>query len=500
MRKLIRGGWGVLSALLLASPALAGDARADEARAHEAGRRLYLTGKSSPDRPILARVGAAGVRVPAERLPCGNCHGKDRRGSREGGLVAPDIRWQRLSIPQGESRPAYRTEDLLAVVTTGVAPGGRTLSPAMPRYELAPEDAADLLAFLGSAEEDPVPGVAPDRLTIGLLLPKGQSATTEGEAIAALVRAVFAEVDQTGGVFGRRLALDIRAEGDDLGEWPVLAVLSMLPHRHPPAALTEAGVPVLALQPPDGEPPRRVFFVLPGLRQEALGLLLHHDRSVGRPQHPVVLHGPDPRLAEVAAAAADFAARLGWPVPEIVDLSTADPVGLARRLEAAGADAVLALGGQGRLASLLRASPTWEPHVLLSGSAEGASLSAVPADARAPISAAFGLLPLDWSGPDSRRFRALHDRLSPGRGIGVSTAAAHTMARLLVEAVTRSGRALDREKLASTLERLGDFASGSTPPLRLRPGHPTGVQGSHIVRLDPGAGRMAGPPVWMSVP
>ncbi|HYG90383.1 MAG TPA: ABC transporter substrate-binding protein [Azospirillum sp.] len=496
MRRLTGTHWGLrllaVTAMLSVTPA-----KADEATLHDVGRGIYLTGVSPSGGRIEARVGAADIRLPGERLPCANCHGKDRSGGREGGLSAPDIRWFRLST----SQPPYGPDDLVRAVTGGARPGGGTLDPAMPRYELSAADAAALAAYLGSDGDAPVPGVAADRLTIGLLLPAGQATADGGQATAALIGAVFAEANDAGGVFGRRIELDVRSETDDLRDWPVVAVLSMLPNRGSPAAFP-AGVPVLGMQAPAGEPPRNGFYVLSGLEQEAAGLLLHHAAATGRPpRHGVVLHGPDPRLGAVAAAVAGRAARMGWPKPETIDLGpVAEPAALARRLEAAGTDAVLVLGGRGHLIDLLAASPAWQPQLLVAGSAEGAALFELPAAVQDRLSVAYGLLPSDWSGPDSRPFQALYGRVAAGRVAPAAAAAAHTMARTLVEALTRTGRTLTPERLTAGLEGIGQFASGSTPPLGFRPGQHVGPQGTHIVRLDLQTGRLAGPPVWVATP
>jgi hypothetical protein len=45
-----------------------------------AGKRLYREGMSASGAPIMARVGAANMVLPATSLPCANCHGADGLG------------------------------------------------------------------------------------------------------------------------------------------------------------------------------------------------------------------------------------------------------------------------------------------------------------------------------------------------------------------------------------------------------------------------------------
>src|SRR5690606_16617362 len=84
-----------------------------------AGKRLYREGVSASGEPIMARVGASGMLLPASSLPCANCHGNDGLGRPEGGVRPPDLTWSRLTSTYGQQHingrayPAY-TEGTLA--------------------------------------------------------------------------------------------------------------------------------------------------------------------------------------------------------------------------------------------------------------------------------------------------------------------------------------------------------------------------------------------------
>ena len=84
-----------------------------------AGKRLYREGVSASGEPVMARIGATGMLMPATSLPCANCHGADGSGRPEGGVRPPDLNWSRLSSTYGQQQingrayPAY-TDGTLA--------------------------------------------------------------------------------------------------------------------------------------------------------------------------------------------------------------------------------------------------------------------------------------------------------------------------------------------------------------------------------------------------
>lgn len=68
------------------------------------GRQIYLTGESPSGRKISGVIGA-NAEVPARLLACGNCHGRDGRGTREGAIAPSNLTWTTLTRPYGLDRP-----------------------------------------------------------------------------------------------------------------------------------------------------------------------------------------------------------------------------------------------------------------------------------------------------------------------------------------------------------------------------------------------------------
>ncbi len=136
----------------------------------DGGERIFREGVSPRGRPLVATVGR-GDAVPAALLPCVNCHGADGRGRSEGGVRPADISPSALLRPlrdERRQRPAYDASRLRRAITMGIDAGGQPLDAAMPRYALSLADADDLLAYLARLDQRHEPGVAPDRLRIGV--------------------------------------------------------------------------------------------------------------------------------------------------------------------------------------------------------------------------------------------------------------------------------------------------------------------------------------------
>jgi mono/diheme cytochrome c family protein len=117
------------------------------------GRQIYLTGVPVNGAPLTASVGDPAMDVPASILKCSNCHGTDGRGKAEGGVTPPSIRWEELTKPSpngpaGRRRSAYSGKLLVRAIALGIDASGNRLDPAMPRYRLTHEQAADLVVYL----------------------------------------------------------------------------------------------------------------------------------------------------------------------------------------------------------------------------------------------------------------------------------------------------------------------------------------------------------------
>lgn len=450
------------------------------------GGALFATGARPGAPPPRAMAGQASL--PASSLPCAACHGATGRGGRaEAGVAAPAIAWSALSRP-APGRGPYDEASVLRAVMQGLAPGGRRLDAAMPRFELSLEDGAALLAFLRALDSRAEPGVEPDAVHVGLLLPPGPA----GDAFAASLDAALLRAAPDG-VFGRRMRLHraVVSTAEEAAQrsamllaHPVLLLVSALPPGDAAAAIDRAAraarVPLLAGRAaPADEAAASVFALLPGPVEEAAALL----QSAPDPARAVLLL-PEAAPREVAAAAAWRIGSKAEADPRLVA-----PADLPAILPDASA-VLLPEGMEGLDPPVLDQLQGSELPVLLPGAAGAVQAPALATALGRPVTLGLGVPPaaLSGSGAAAARFRA-----GPGPRLGLHGRLGHAAGEVLVEAMRRAGRSLTRERLVTALADPQPFETGAFPPLQLA-GGPRGRAGRiWLVRVD-AEGRILGTP------
>ncbi len=288
-----------------------------------AGKRLYHEGVSANGDPVMVRVGAAGMLLPASRLPCASCHGEDGLGRPEGEVRPPDLRWSRLASSQGQqhingrSYPAYSETTLARAVQEGRDPGNNQLDPTMPRFVLSMIDQRNLTAYLKHLAADSDPGLAPDSLHLGTLLPGSGPLGEEGITVAAVLNGCVARINEAGGIHGRQLRLTILDPGADrasaekaldrlIDEEQVFALIAPLaPALDGSFAvrLERAGIPLIGPLSLQGTPytSPQIFEPLPGLREQLIALADYARASLRVLQGPTLIAYPDEPGQRLAA-------------------------------------------------------------------------------------------------------------------------------------------------------------------------------------------------------
>ncbi len=123
--------------------------------------------------------------LPAHAVACVNCHRRSGQGGVEGGILVPSIAQDVLMAPgqppvsalrvpmQGlrhHQRSAYSEAALRRALAHGRDPDGQELGPAMPRYALGEQAAADLLAYLRTRRSQPERGVSATALYLATVV------------------------------------------------------------------------------------------------------------------------------------------------------------------------------------------------------------------------------------------------------------------------------------------------------------------------------------------
>jgi ABC-type branched-subunit amino acid transport system substrate-binding protein len=474
------------------------------------GKQVYLRALGSSGKPITAYLGDPPIEAPASTMTCAGCHGLDGLGKPEGGVVPSNITWESLAKPYGDvaasgrKHPPYTERAIEMAVTKGLDPGGNRLGTAMPRYDIAPQDLADLIAYLKRVGSDFDPGISPAGLRIGTFIPADGAMAEAGEAAAALLAAYFDEVNSQGGVYNRKLELRVarlpkeraaeRAErfikdeqifalaasfiaGSEKAmtslmeseETPLVAPLTMLP---------ETAFPLN----------RRVFYLYAGLGEQSR-VLVHFAKQKSRSDARFAVVAPANEMSRaLAAQVEDESKKLGVSLNRKIDYTAAhfEAAPVAAQLREGGVETILFLGSSGEARALLDEADKlgYSFDLCMPGAFAGRELFDAPRHFEKHLFLSFPTLPTDQSKLALLELSALAERHHLSTKHLTVLTSAFSAAKLLVEGLKLSGRDLSREKLITALEGFYKFETGLTPPITYGPNRRIGTLGAYVVALD----------------
>ncbi|MEB6587583.1 MULTISPECIES: ABC transporter substrate-binding protein [Pseudomonas] len=481
--------------VLLASLALGAPAFALDLTEHEqAGKRLYREGVSSSDAQLQARVGASDMSVPASVLPCASCHGSDGRGRAEGGVRPPSLDWQRLALGQGarqvngRSYPAYTDSSLARAIRHGVDPAGNRLDPAMPRFELTLADQRNLTAYLKRLAQDRDPGVEESVLRLGTLLPTTGPLADAGQVVRAVLEDGLAQLNQQGGIHGRRLQLLALDPGPDPGSaeqalqqlleqervFALISPLAPMLDQRLATLLAPQNVPLVGSTPRSGGS-AQIFDPLPGLPVQLLSLAGYARTALGLAPGDLRVVYADNEQAALAEQVRERLLQQGWapPASQAFDGQAVDGQGIVFLGRAqAFAELSAALQAAGR-----------QPYLFAASSQVAGAVAQLPEQWSQRVFLAYPYVPEDWTEQGLATLAGLQQRqgLDPRQAsLQVNTLCA---LRLLSEALKQIGRDASREQLIAALEGLHDVSTGLTPALGFGPGRRQGMAGAHVVEV-----------------
>jgi len=472
------------------------------------GRAIYLRGESPSGREIAAAVGD--LDVPASTVTCAGCHGARGEGKTEGGVTAGNLTWANLLKPYGHTHPTGRkhgpfTESsFIRAVTGGLDPSGNVLLTAMPRYRMSAEDMADLIAYLKRIETDRDPGLTDTSIEVGAVLPsKGVLAET-GVAMRQVLAAFFTDLNARGGVYNRKITFRVvetpgegapRAATQEGAVFAFVGGISAGTDAELAALALEQEIPVVGpstLMTETGSPPNRhVFYLLPGVAEQARALANFAASRAGlKKSHAAIVYGDGVLAGAASAAAEDQLKKAGWGAVTRRALNQLGPdaAAAARRLRQEGAEAVFVFGADGAEAALVREAgePGWAPHLFFLGVMDGRNLPGTATAAlKDRIFLAFPTLPSDVTPAGLSEFRALLEKYRVEPRHTAAQLSAFAAARVFVEGLQRAGRDLTRERLLTALEGLYEFETGVTPRLTFGPNRRVGAAGAYVMTIDP---------------
>lgn len=476
------------------------------------GKQIYLQGESPTGAPITVVVSRGGTPIAASLLPCSGCHGHDGKGRPEGGVKPSDITWKTLTASYGHdhdfgrSHPAFDEMSLARAVMLGRDPAGNELDMAMPRYTMSEPDMKDLVAYIRKIELDLDPGLDEDVIRLGTLLPLEGPLQSLGLAMKGVLDAYFADINEGGGIHGRRIELFVGDYAPDAmhGEWSardflqrenVFAMVSGYVTGIEPeiaALVEEKEMPLVGpytVSPDDGDGLYSYsFYLLGGLNHQVQLLSRFANAESQARQMRLAIVRPNGAVYETAArsaqiestADADSTLTISYQPPYF------DAVDTARKLRQESVGTVLFLGAANDLRRLADEAGRndWTPDLMLPGVFAGKGMFDIPDGYGGRVLLAYSSMPSDHTEKGVREFEQLH--ADHGLDYRHSTAqiSAFVAAKVLVEGLKRAGRDLSRARLVSELEGLSDFQPGLMPPISYNATRRIGALGGYVVALD----------------
>ena len=468
-----------------------------------AGKRLYREGVSGSGEPIMARIGATGMLLPATSLPCANCHGADGLGRPEGGVRPPDLSWSRLTSTYGQRHvngrnyPAYTDGTLARAIQEGRDSANNRLDPAMPRFVLSMKDQRNLTAYLKRLADERDPGLTPDSLHLGTLLPSQGPLAEEGATVAAVLKGSVARINKAGGIHGRQVRLTILDPGPDpvsagraldqlIYQEQVFALIAPLApalDTQLVSRLEQAGIPLigpLSLQG-SAQSSRQIFEPMPGVREQLIALADYATGSLRVLQGPTLItYTDDPGQRLAAHTLRQYLQDHAW---QNVSLQAYDPVKDQLPL---GSRSLFYLGCGSDFSLLAerlqRAGQV--PYLFAMANQVAGDLLRVPSGFSRRLFLSYPFVPSDWTLAGRLALIQLREQQGLGGQHAVLQVGAFSSMLLLSEGMKQAGRDASREKLIYALEGLHDFDTGLTPRLSFGPGQRLGLSGAHIVTVD----------------
>lgn len=475
--------------------------------AERRGRAIYLRGETA-GKPLTALVGD--LEVPGTTINCAGCHGRRGEGTTEGGVVAGNLTWSNLTKSYGHTHPngrkhgAFTESSFTTAVVRGVDPAGNELVVAMPRYRISIEDMNDLIAYIKRLEFDRDPGLTAESIDVGVPLPTATALADLGQAVRQVISAYFEDLNAHGGIYNRKIkphfteGTNMPASLRDLNSknevFAFIGGVSAGADKEIAALAREEEIPFIGpatLLPQVERPPNRyVFYLLPGVSEQAAALMNFADQQLGVKKSRVVVLSSDTELPSAAAEAALARAKeAGWAnvVKMNYSAATFDANKLAQQLKADGTAAVFLFGPGNDVDSFVRAAGAleWAPYVLSVGVFTSRDLAAsVTAAFTKKVYLAFPTVPGDVTADGLAEYRALAEKYKLPAQHTAAQLAALAAAKTFVEGLKRAGADVSREQLVTTLEGLYEYDTGLTPKLIFGPNRHVGAAGAYVITID----------------
>lgn len=488
------------------------------------GRQIFLQGEKLDGEPLTANVGAASFPVPASALPCTGCHGRDGAGREEGGVKPSNITWYNLTRPyggtteMGRKYQAYNEDSFLNAVTLGVDSSGNRLDTTMPRYNISRRDARDLVAYLKVIAEDYDPGSSDDEIVIGTLQPTRGIEKELGDAMLAVIESRFAEINRQGGIYNRKLALEVRrfenrqSFPDQVGKLidsdRVFALLNVFSANADPllTELAEQGaIPSIAPYtqfPGFGEAGRfeQSFYLHGGLYSQVavLARRIAMDKTFNS---TLVLYEARDEFRQAAEHALKLLEADSVKNPRMVAFDRDSDVNFTKLLGTVPgrSTAIMFLGNPRDFTRMAGNPPDSDKAatLYLPGYFVTRDVLSLPGAYAQRMEMVYTTIPGNNSGAELSGFRAFMQRNQLPYDFLTARLYAFAASELIIEGIKRAGKRIRRKNLVTALEQVYDFDIGLNKRVSFASRKRVGLRGGFIVRMDMANRRLMPSDMWV---
>ena len=342
---------------------------------------------------------------------------------------------------------------------------------------------------------------------IGVVLPQKGGLAEMGAAMRDVLAAYFDELNSRGGINNRRVELHVAETGDSAAAtaanarrlieqekvFAFVGGMSAGADAELSALARETGTPFVGpatLTTQTGQTiNRNVFYLLPGLTDQARALVNFHAQSQPRTPSRVVVVHLNSELTNLSAAAVEeqcVKVNCGTVQKVLYERGKLDAVSLVKNLNGAPVVFFFGLGGEESAFIKEAADVGWSPNIFLLGTLTGRDLTkTVPLSFKERVLVAFPAVPSDITSAGKDELRALQEKYKFAIRQVASQIASLAAAKVFVEGLRRSGQDLSREKLIASLEGLSEFETTLTPRITFGQNRRVGANGAYILKIDP---------------
>jgi ABC-type branched-subunit amino acid transport system substrate-binding protein len=321
--------------------------------------------------------------------------------------------------------------------------------------------------------------------------------------MAQVLHGYLEELNQRGGVFGRKVELlvipygatpqatldNLRAAFDSEGIFALVGAYTVGLDEPVLDVLREQGAPLVGpftLNPGDVLADAASFYIYSGFADQVRALVA--QALADKPQH-LVFAGPEGEAVDRLLGAARDALPKGdrdRPVTLRFAAGLPDAAALAEAVGDHEGDALLFLGNQAELEALLAAldEAGRNPRVYMLSAFVPRPLFGAPEAFDQRLFLAYPTLSSDIGASGRAEYQRLADLHALPHDHLQGQIAAFAAARLLVEGLRGGGRSLSRHSFVEALEALYRFDTGVTPPVTFGPNRRIGSRGAHVMVVD----------------